>query len=292
MDVIGVGFGRTGTASLKAALEHLGFAPCCHMMEVMADPEKVRQWRRIGEGGQPVWAEVFAGYRATVDWPGAAYWHDLVDAFPDAKVILTVRDPVKWYDSALRTIFQFPMRRHNALERGVYAMLTRVNPRAAEVPLMLDKILWERVFEDRPYGGSTADREHALELFRRHADEVTSYVNPGRLLVFDIADGWKPLCAFLGVPIPAEPFPRVNDADAFNQVIAARKRGAVVPVAVVGAVLMGAATALIAWAAQADPVAITAAGLACAALLGAGVLGTAALIDVAGQHRARRARGA
>lgn len=251
MDVIGVGFGRTGTASLKVALERLGFSPCCHMMEVMEQPGKVRQWRKVGEGERPDWAELFASYRATVDWPGAAYWRELAKEYPRAKLILTERDPQRWYQSCVNTIFRFPMRRHNALERNIYAMLCRANPPAARVPTMIDKILWDRVFGGRPFDGGDGDREYAIRAFVQHSEEVKAYIPAERLLVFNVADGWEPLCEFLGVPVPDEPFPRLNEADAFNKVIAARVRSGTLPVAAGGAALMAALGGVIAAAAGA-----------------------------------------
>lgn len=243
MEVLGVGFGRTGTASLRVALERLGLSPCDHMLEVMNQPDRVRMWRRIGEGERPDWAEVFQGYRASVDWPGAAYWQELVDAFPEAKVILTVRDPERWFESAFKTIFRFPMRRHSRLQRAVFAMAGKIHPPSAEVPLMIDKVLWDRVFDGRVFDGRDGDRDYAIERFHQHNEEVKAYVAPERLLVFDVAEGWKPLCEFLGLPVPEEPFPRINDAAEFNRGIDARVRRTMLPLAggfaVVAAVAAG-----------------------------------------------------
>jgi Sulfotransferase domain len=291
LDVIGVGFGRTGTASLRLALEQLGFGPCCHMLEIMDDAEKIAEWRRVGEGERPDWARLFAGYRASVDWPGAVYWRELADAYPDAKIILTVRDPQRWYASALATIFQFPMRRHDQRERMVYAMLGRVNPGAAALPQMLDKVVWEPVFADRDFDGSQEDREFAIKAFLQHTEEVIARVPRERLLVFDVTEGWGPLCAFLGKPEPSQPFPAANEGSHFNRVIAAKKRGAVVPVAIAGALIMGGVPALISWLAGGGAAIIAAVGLACALIFLAVFLGTDQLITVAGRRRAAAARG-
>ena len=105
--IIGAGFGRTGTASLKAALEHLGFGPCYHMLEVIAQPERIHDWERALDGEVSDWDSVLGGFQSTVDWPGCAFWRELLDAYPDAKVVLTVRDPQRWYDSTHETIYQF-----------------------------------------------------------------------------------------------------------------------------------------------------------------------------------------
>lgn len=288
MEVLGVGFGRTGTASLRAALERLGLSPCDHMLEVMDQPHRVRMWRRIGEGERPDWAEVFAGYRASVDWPGAAYWQELVDAFPEAKVILTVRDPERWFESAFKTIFRFPMRRHSSIQRAVFAMAGKIHPPSAQVPLMIDKVLWDRVFDGRVFDGREGDRDYAIERFHRHNEEVKAYVSPERLLVFDVAEGWKPLCDFLGTRVPDEPFPRINDAKAFNRGIDARVRGTMVPLAAgfaaVSAIVAGALAAAIGGANAAAGIAAVAA--AAMALLGFGV--TNGLVYLTERRRERR----
>jgi Sulfotransferase domain len=93
--VIGAGFGRTGTHSLKLALEQLGFAPCHHMYEVRAHPEQLAFWQAAARGELPDWDEVFAGFAAQVDWPGARFWRELAEHFPHAKVILSVRRPTR-----------------------------------------------------------------------------------------------------------------------------------------------------------------------------------------------------
>ena len=108
--VIGAGYGRTGTLSLRTALERLGFAPCEHMINVMENPERFLLWQAALEqkerGGAIDWDPLFAGYSATVDWPGAFFWRELANANPRAKVILTVRDPDRWYDSVRQTIYR------------------------------------------------------------------------------------------------------------------------------------------------------------------------------------------
>ncbi|WP_433336683.1 sulfotransferase family protein [Spirillospora sp. CA-294931] len=215
MKVIGAGFGRTGTASLKAALETLGLGPCYHMSEVIADPSRVRRWLEIGEGGAPDWDEVFAGYHSTTDWPAASYWRELADHYPEAKVILTVRDPAKWYDSATTTIFARALaeRRRLPLHRRVIRQLVkRRSPDFALYPRMSRATVMNRIFD-----GRIDDRDHVITVFERHITEVKATIPPDRLLVFDTAEGWGPLCAFLGVPVPDEPFPQTNDRAAFHR---------------------------------------------------------------------------
>ncbi|MFI0411125.1 sulfotransferase family protein [Actinomadura sp. 3N508] len=213
MKVIGAGFGRTGTASLKAALERLGLGPCYHMSAVIAEPRRVRQWLDIGEGRAPDWDDVFAGYRSALDWPAASYWRELADHYPDAKVVLTVRDPERWYDSVASTIFaralaerRLPLRR-----RIVRWLVKRRSPDFALYPRMARATVMDRVF-----GGRIDDRDHVLDVFDRHIAEVKATIPAGRLLVFDVAAGWEPLCAFLGVPVPDEPFPQSNERAAWH----------------------------------------------------------------------------
>jgi hypothetical protein len=225
MDVISVGMGRTGTLSLKFALEQLGYGPCYHMKEVMNRPDRSKAWRRVGEGAPADWDALYDGFRATVDWPGATYWRELVDHFPDAKIILNVRDPERWVDSAYKTVFSFPLRRRNRFERWLYAFFSTVNPPSMYVPRMLDTV-WKRDFEDRSFN-RPEDRQFAIDTFLQHNEDVKKYVPADRLLVYQISEGWEPLCSFLGVPVPETQFPQVNDTKEFKRDIAARTRRSV-----------------------------------------------------------------
>lgn len=198
LEVIGAGFGRTGTLSLKLALEQIGFGPCYHMMEVLKNPRFAEYWKRAAFGESVSWDEVFAGYRSTVDWPGCSYWKELSMAYPEAKVILTVRDPIRWHESTQNTIFSKAL-----MERAAAA------PPVENRMGMMKKILGDT------FSGRVADREHAVDVFNKHIETVRSTIPPKRLLVFDVADGWEPLCNFLGVGVPATPFPRTNSTDEF-----------------------------------------------------------------------------
>ncbi|GAA3901901.1 sulfotransferase family protein [Actinoplanes auranticolor] len=200
MDVIGVGFGRTGTLSLKVALERLGFGPCMHMLPLLEDPERASLIHRAADGDLGSLDRALTGHRSTVDWPGAYFWRELTDRHPDAKVLLTVRDPQRWYDSAHRTIFQAAM--HTP------AGADGVTPAGLE---MAREVVWARTF-----GGRFADREHAVRVFTEHNEAVRREVPAERLLEFEVAQGWQPLCDFLGVAVPPEPFPRTNDSASFQ----------------------------------------------------------------------------
>jgi hypothetical protein len=201
LGVIGAGFGRTGTLSLKGALEGLGFGPCYHMVEVIEHPEHVGFWQRAAEGGEVDWDEVLAGYCAAVDWPACNFYAPLAARYPEAKVILTVRDPEGWYDSAWQTIFP---------------RITR--PVAEDDTVARARIqMQRRVVIEQAFAGDIADREHALAVFRRHVAEVQRTIPPERLLVYQVADGWEPLCRFLERPVPDQPFPHVNASEEFKR---------------------------------------------------------------------------
>jgi hypothetical protein len=221
--VIGAGFGRTGTLSLREALVRLGFDPCDHMLENFEHPERFVFWREAVERkrrGEPIdWRPLLGGYRAIVDWPGAWFWQELIAAHPAAKVILTVRDPNRWYDSTLATIFGVRVRADESpLARTAMRLLGAVIPGMREGFQVVDDVIWEGTF-----GGRFADREHALRVYADHIRDVQATVPADRLLVFDVREGWGPLCAFLGVPVPeGESFPHVNDAASFQQRIQGR----------------------------------------------------------------------
>jgi hypothetical protein len=186
--IIGAGLGRTGTASLKVALETLGAGPCYHMSEVLAHPDHVALWIDVA-GGRPDFDRIFDGYAATVDFPSAIYWRALMDHYPDAKVILSHRDPEAWYRSTQETI----------LGRKWWEFALN-GPFGAMCAATIEPFL----------GGDVHDHDRLIEIFTAHVATVRATVPPDRLLVFQAKDGWEPLCAFLGVPVPETPYPHVN----------------------------------------------------------------------------------
>ena len=199
LEIIGPGFGRTGTNSLKIALEQLGFGPCHHMFEVRDNPEQLPAWEAAARGEPVDWDKVFLGYRAQVDWPGARYWRELARHWPEAKVILTVRDPDAWFDSVQATIAPF------LAARGQHPVAARQRDR-----------------RDGPGDGRRAGVRrsahgpaHATRVFREHIAAVQAEIAPERLLTFDVREGWQPLCAFLGVAVPDMPFPKTNSSKEF-----------------------------------------------------------------------------
>lgn len=194
LEVIGSGFGRTGTKSLKLALEALGFGPCHHMAEVRNNRTQIDLWLQAARGETVDWDRVFAGYRACVDWPAARFWRELCSRYPAARVIHTVRDVDQWVESMHQTIYP-RLRDSKHLD----------TPEERDRLVMSYELIMKQTFQDR-----LGDREYAADVFRAHTREVCDAIPAERLLVYDVRQGWEPLCEFLGVPVPQTPFPRVN----------------------------------------------------------------------------------
>jgi hypothetical protein len=210
MRVIGAGFGRTGTTSLKAALEELGFGPSYTLSEVFRNPEHVRVWEAASgpAGGEVDWEGFLAGYGVAVDWPACSFYEELMEAFPEAPVILTVRDPEPWYESTRSTIHGLRrLTRGPLLVRAAFALAGLFAPGVTGAVRLADHLVWEDTFD-----GRFEDQAHAIEVFEGHNDTVRRRVPPERLLVFDVREGWAPLCDFFGVVVPDESFPRLNEA--------------------------------------------------------------------------------
>lgn len=199
LSLIGAGFGRTGTNSLKLALEQLGLAPCHHMLEVIANPQTAAYWQQALDGEKVDWDEALKGYKAQVDWPGAFFWRELWEWSPDAKILLSVRDEDAWFKSITNTIF--------AIDADPDSI---EDPVARQFARMTGELL------DRAMGSPKRDKETVLAAYRRNIEEVKAEVPADRLLVFDVKEGWEPLCAFLDLPVPETPFPRVNSTDEFQ----------------------------------------------------------------------------
>jgi hypothetical protein len=222
MKVLGVGVGRTGTLSLKAALEQLGFGPCFHMRNMLDHLDRLPLWQAAADG-QPVdWDAVFAGYRSSVDWPGAAFWRELSSFYPDAKIILTVRDPERWHDSVRQTIYQLF---GGGPESPLAEEALRKIPGIAKVHAVNRKLIWNGPWLQ----GRFEDRAFAVRAFEEYNARVRREVAAERLLVFDISAGWEPLCTFLDVAVPGEEFPHLNDRQEFWGRVRARLADAAVP---------------------------------------------------------------
>ncbi len=198
ISVVGAGVGRTGTHSLKLALEQLLGAPCHHMIEIMGDPTQIPAWTDAIEGRPVDWSTMLARYAAIVDWPGGSFWPELSAAYPDALVLLSVRDPESWYRSASNTIF---------------LSFDNAPPELAPWMEAVRKLLHDR-FSDR-----FEDPTSMMDAFVRHNDRVRAEVPKSRLLEWTAGDGWNPICERLGLPVPSEPFPVTNTTDEFREML-------------------------------------------------------------------------
>jgi hypothetical protein len=197
LKIIGSGLGRTGTASLKQALEQLGF-PCHHMIEVFMHPEQPALWVDAAKG-RPNWAEIYKNYTATTDYPGCIFWRELMAEYPDALVLHSTRDPEQWFESTQATIF--------APGRGPSQMPPHIRP------------MFEALFEGR-LGLDRNNHDEMIAYFKRHEEEIMHGVPAKKLLVFNAKEGWGPLCKFLDLPVPATPFPKNNTREEFRARVA------------------------------------------------------------------------
>lgn len=198
--VVGAGVGRTGTESLKLALERLLGGRCYHMLEVLQDAARaIPCWAAAARGDMPAWDDVFRGYVACVDWPAAAYWPEISAAYPDALVLLSTRSSAEdWYRSASATIFTVDPSAFSAGPDG--------------------RDFAAGVFGR--FGADVADPDAAMAAYEAHNERVRAEVPPSRLLEWQPGDGWAPICSALGVPEPDEPFPHVNTTAQFQERLA------------------------------------------------------------------------
>ena len=232
LKVIGVGPGRTGTVSMMIALNQLGYAPCHHMQACLGSSEQSKWFLEAARGEQMDWQKVFDGYEAAVDWPAAAYYKELIEAFPDSKVIFTYRDPDAWYESVAKTIYQ--------VVPSVLDWLRKVWPRVQQWSEMVNRTIWHGEFE-----GRFEDRDYAQGFMARRLAEVRDLVPEERLLVHTAAEGWAPLCDFLNVEVPDEPYPKANEAARIQGAVKALRALRHVPKLVIGVVVISALLAVL-----------------------------------------------
>jgi hypothetical protein len=220
--VIGAGFGRTGTLSLRQALDELGFGRTFHGEDIHFRRTRCHAWARVARGEPVDWDEMFRGFGSAVDYPVCCVWQDLADHFTSAKIILTVRDPESWWRSTMETIYPARDVLPNYMQRYIPSVRSYVE--------MNEGLVWDGLF-----GGRFSDRDHAIEVFEQHVADVKSKADPDRLLIYNVAEGWEPLCDFLGVPVPARPFPRLNNTAEMKQAITVMRVGSrVLPPLVAG----------------------------------------------------------
>ena len=197
LKIIGAGLGRTGTASLKVALEQLGMGKCYHMTDVLQDPPRGKAWVEAAKGNAD-WDTIFDGYGGSVDYPGCTFWEELADYYPDAKIILTTRDPVRWWESSNETIMS------EMLVEGI---------KGSPFGELMQRIVFDTV------DNRMRDKDFMVSYFEKRNAEIIEEVPPERLLVYQVREGWGPLCEFLGKPIPEVEFPRINSREETRELI-------------------------------------------------------------------------
>ena len=210
LKVIGAGFGRTGTNSLKVALEHLGYAPCHHMKEVFPSLEQINWFEQASRGDPVDWDKVFSKFEAAVDWPSVAYYQELAEHFPKAKIILSIRDAEAWHKSVSETIY--------AITKNVPTWLRFVAPPVDRIYTMIHRLIWDGTFS-----GKFENSEFAIDVFNKHIEDVKRMIPAERLLTHSASEGWEPLCNFLGEPLPDIPYPRVNEAKEIKRAVVVLK---------------------------------------------------------------------
>ena len=209
MRVIGAGLPRTGTLTQKLALEQLGFGPSYHWVNIIADLDQVELWHRALDG-EDVLGQIFAGYDSTVDWPGGFVYRELADAYPQAKVLLSVRDAESWEPSYHETIVS--MCQGESLIRHLSDARREIDPRWRRYLELVDRMLFG---EHSPFAAGQAPEQLRQQMLA-YNERVKSSIAADRLLVWDVREGWGPLCEFLGVPVPQEPLPHANDRETFT----------------------------------------------------------------------------
>ncbi|WP_420642456.1 sulfotransferase family protein [Candidatus Leptofilum sp.] len=200
MRVINVGLARTGTTSLKAALELLGISPVHHTFDLFTSPKDMSLWEGAFEGKPVNWREFYADYEAA-DWPAAFFYKEIIDVHPEAKLLLTIRDPEKWVESVSNTV-----------QQGMNIKLPI--PHLRRIKHFIITYAADKLFD-----GRLDDKAHMIRCYHRHVENVKAYVPENRLLLYDVRDGWESLCQFLAVNAPHQPYPRVNTRGGFKGMV-------------------------------------------------------------------------
>ena len=222
--IIGAGFPRTGTNTLRESLQQLGYVKTYHMKELLVHPENLHYWKRLRTTGTTDWEELYDGYEATVDFPCYPWYKAHMKQYPEAKVILSVRPFENWYDSIYSTIWQA----QNPPEAQRLEMSQKVasNPRLQTVMQCME-FAKTAIMEDH-FQGRFLDKTFIEEVYNKHNEEVKAYVPANKLLVIDVSEGWEPLCKFLGMVIPSEPLPHTNKKEDFKTMLAELMQGTLV----------------------------------------------------------------
>jgi hypothetical protein len=211
LKVIGTGMGRTGTHSLKLALEELGFSKCYHMEDLLNRPADIIYWEDAYAGKSINWDELFSGYQAAVDIPTFMFYKELLLKYPEAKFIHTTRDPESWYKSFGDTI----IKSSKPSIGQILAMSVRL-PFSSKLRGQLRVFKFTGVFMKHFLPAGYTDKEKTIAAFKEWNRQVLEYIPKEKMLVFNAKEGWEPLCRFLNVPVPQKPYPHSNTTQEFN----------------------------------------------------------------------------
>ncbi|MBT5217563.1 MAG: sulfotransferase [Gammaproteobacteria bacterium] len=209
LKIIGASFGRTASLSLKKALEILGYTNCYHMSEVVTKPEHSELWLRAWKR-EFIWDDIFDGYQAAVDWPVAAFWPQLMEAYPEAKIILSTREPEAWYESAKNTIFK-------SMDEGINSKNQEIRKRI---------LMAKEIIVDGTFNGKLNDKKHCIKIYNENIARCKKEVDSDRLITFNPKDGWDSLCKQLACPIPNVDYPFINTTKEFEARWRSRKNPA------------------------------------------------------------------
>lgn len=215
MKVIGAGFPRTGTTTLKWALETLGYSQCYHMTELLKKPGEIKYWEMLDESGNTDWEQLFLNYQACVDFPGYSYYKILMEKYPDAKVVLTIMPFDSWYKSINATIAKVGPQtvKEKFIALCQYPFSSKLR-KIIKINYFFKMVFWDRQFE-----GEFSNKAKVKVLYYKHIKAVTDYVPAERLLIYEVSQGWEPLCRFLGVSIPGEKFKHLNKGIDFRDML-------------------------------------------------------------------------
>jgi len=210
MKLIGVGFGRTGTMSIKTALEDEGQGPCFHMIDLIRNPDIVDPWHDAAVKGEKDWDKMFAGYNATIDWPGCTFWKELIEVYPEAPVLLNIRDFDPWYKSLHNTVYALRL----ASEKGELTPDPNRPPPSPKLWEVIGTLLYKVDFQ-----GNFEDESWMREMYANRIEEIKDTVPSERLTVWKLEDnpGWGPIADALGIETPNAPFPHLHDTDNFRE---------------------------------------------------------------------------
>lgn len=215
IEIIGAGFPRTGTTTLKKALEILGYDKTYHFKDLVANPDDLKYWKELEETGSTDFENLFKGYRATSDFPAYPYYKILLKKYPDAKIILTKRDPDAWYKSTYDTIWQAGPQNLPAklVLSGKMLLNSHLRKKMNCIKFM------RKIYLSNQFGGEFGSEQSAKSTFINHIKEVSENVPKEKLLIYEVADGWEPLCKFLRIDIPQVPFPHLNKNQDFHKMV-------------------------------------------------------------------------